>query len=268
MHLHKLSDLPIEDWPSNAPDLLHMALQDPDNDLTLRVMAAEMAGNLSVLDDDLAQALLGILRDAAQPEALRGTAAIALGPILEDLDMGFYDNTPETPPVSAETAQEIRATLRFLHEDPRTPKTVRRRVLEGSIRAPEDWHPGAVREAWASQDPDWRLTAVFCMGYLPGFRDEVLEALESEDPRIRFEAVQAAGQLELEEAFPAIHAILTDPQADLDLLFAAIDAVPSVRPDLTMEVLGPFLESEDEELTDAAHAAIEYAAVLEEEPER
>lgn len=43
------------------------------------------------------------------------------------------------------------------------PKEVRRRVLEGSVRAPQDWHKDAITEAYAGNDELWKLTAVFAM---------------------------------------------------------------------------------------------------------
>jgi hypothetical protein len=49
---------------------------------------------------------------------------------------------------------------------------VRRRVLEASVRAPQDWHQEAIREAYSSGDESWRLTAVFCMRFVRGFKDQ------------------------------------------------------------------------------------------------
>lgn len=268
MDMESLAETPSREWPDSAGDVLRRTLGDADGDPAERALAAEMAGSLTVLDDDLAQELLTVLRNADEPELLRGSAAIALGPILEDLDMGFYEDGLEGAPVTADTAREIRTTLRQVHQDPEAPTEVRRRALEGSIRAPADWHAEAVRAAWESEDPDWRLTAVFCMAYLPGFEDEILASLESEDPRLRFEAVQAAGERELAEAWPHLRAILNDPDPDLDLLFAAIEAVPGVRPDEAEDALGHLLESPDEEVVEATHAAIEFAEVLREDPWR
>ncbi len=268
MEMESLSETPIRDWPPSAGDRILRALRDTGGDPTERALAAEMAGSLAVLNDDLARALLTVLRSAAESEELRSCAAIALGPILEDLDLGLYEDGLEPAPVAPETAREIQTTLHHLHQDPQVPKEVRRRALEGSIRAPEDWHPEAVRTAWQGDDPDWRLTAVFCMAYLPGFEEEILESLESEDLRLRFEAVRAAGERGLGEAWPHVRAILSDPDPDLDLLFAAIEAAPGVRAEEAEGVLSHLLESDDEELVEATHAAIEFARVLTEDPTR
>ena len=50
-------------------------------------MAADLAGDLVVINDALVDALLAIVGNAAEPEELRAKAAISLGPVLEQADM-------------------------------------------------------------------------------------------------------------------------------------------------------------------------------------
>jgi hypothetical protein len=83
--------------------------------------------------------------------------------------------------------------LQKLYFDNGIPKEVRRRILEASVRAPESWHQNAIQAAYSSGDKDWMLTAVFAMGRVRGFDDQILEALKSADPEIHYEAVEAAG---------------------------------------------------------------------------
>ncbi len=45
------------------------------------------------------------------------------------------------------------------------------------MRAPQDWHAGAIRAAYLCGDNDWVLTAVFAMSRIRGFEDQILEAL-------------------------------------------------------------------------------------------
>ena len=74
----------------------------------------------------------------------------------------------------------IQASMHKLYGDPATPKEVRRRIVEGSVRAPQEWHAEAVRKAYADGDPEWKQTAVFSMGYVPGFNAQILESLNSQ----------------------------------------------------------------------------------------
>jgi hypothetical protein len=81
------------------------------------------------------------------------------------------------------------------------PKMVRAAELEASVRAAEDWHADAVRAAFASSDDDWKLTAVFCTGYVPGFDGQILESLKSKNPDVCYEAVVAAGNYGRDNSF-------------------------------------------------------------------
>ena len=93
--------------------------------------------------------------------------------------------------------------------DTNVPKEVRRRILEASVRAPQDWHQNAIREAYSSGDESWRLTAVFCMRFVRGFNDQILEALEAENQDIHYQAVCAAGNWEVDAAWSHIASLIT-----------------------------------------------------------
>ena len=51
-------------------------------------MAAEMAGEIVAINDHLAGALLSIVADATASDELHSRAALDLGPVLEQLDVG------------------------------------------------------------------------------------------------------------------------------------------------------------------------------------
>ena len=61
------------------------------------------------------------------------------------------------------------------------------------------------RAAYSSDDEDWKLTAVFAMRSVRGFDGQILEALESENEDIHYEAVCAAGNWELEAAWSHVN---------------------------------------------------------------
>lgn len=223
MELGALSQIPPWDWPSDADQTLLRALRDDATGAEERLLAVQLAGDTTVMNDDIARALLGVLRDRAEPDEVRGLAAISLGPTLEqiDLDEGFDD---EDVLVTDEIASEIRQTLRDVYMDAEVPTLVRWRVLEAAVRSPTEWHVGAVRAAYGSGDDAWRLTAVFCMGYVRGFEPEILETLASGDPALRYEAVKAAGGWGLDDAWPHVRSIVLTERANKPLLLAAIDA--------------------------------------------
>jgi hypothetical protein len=224
----------------------------PESD---RLVAAELAGDSTVMDDDLADVLMAIIRRADEPEKLRARVAISFGAVLEQADTdGFED--PDNVPISERTFRNIQDTIHRLYLDNSTPKEVRRRILEASVRATENWHQNAIRAAYASGDKDWMLTAVFSMRWVRGFDNQILEALKSTDPEIHYQAVNAAGNWELDAAWPRIVALLNDVGTPKPLLLAAITAAASIRPQEAAEILIDLVDSVDEEIAEAADEAI------------
>lgn len=253
MEVSALANLPPWEWPVDAGESILEALRVGEADE--RRLAAELAGNVVVISDELVETLLSIVESTGEPPDLRAMAAISLGPTLEELDLGWLDD-PEDESVTPAVARTIQERLRAIYMDPAVPKDIRRRVLEASVRCPEDWHIGAVRAAYHSGDPDWRLTAVFCMGFVGDFDAEIVEALRTDDPDLHFEAVRAAGRALVEPAWPWISALLRSPDVDKPLLLAAIDAVAALRPHEAPEVLGELILVEDEEIAEAVQDAL------------
>jgi hypothetical protein len=203
---------------------------------------------------------------AGEPEELRATAAISLGPVLDHADTSEFDD-PDDVPITEDTFHRIQLGLHKMYFDESVPVLVRRRVLEASARAPEDWHRDAIRHAWSSGDRDWRLTAVFAMRQVRGFDDQILEALKSSDPEIQYEAVHAAGNWELDAAWDHIAGLVKDTATPKPLLLAAIGAVGWIRPQEAREILIDLEESDDEEIAEAAEEAILMASTDEDSDE-
>jgi hypothetical protein len=262
MTFHHLKNVPPWEWPDTAHDLLITGLLDPrssDEDLEL---AAELASETVVMSDRLADALLHLLVSSERSEPVRSQAAIALGPALEDADINEFDQ-PEEISISEEKFNEIKRTLRALFGDQTLPVSVRRSVLEASVRSPEQWHEEAIRQAYASPDRSWKLTAVFCMRFVRGFETEILAELESSDPEILFEAVRAAGSWELGGAWKRVRALLSPPTEDKPLLLAAIAAVAAIRPD-EIEILKPLKRDRDRDIAEAVEEAEAMAQAIDE----
>jgi len=258
MDLKTLLDTPPWDWPRDAARVLWRILVDQRANETDRVVAAELAGDFTVINDDLAATLLTIAGSAGEPEQLRARATISLGPVLEQADTdGFED--PEDVPITERTFHNIQDSLEKLYRDNSTPKEVRRRILEASVRAPQTWHQDAIRHAYSSGDKEWMLTAVFSMRWVRGFDDQILLALKSGDPEIQYQAVTAAGNWELDAAWSYIVELLNDPHSPKPLLLAAIGAVGSIRPAEAREILVDLADSDDEEIAAAIAEAMAAA---------
>jgi hypothetical protein len=269
MNLKALRDTPPWDWPRDAGKTFLKILIDRRAKASDRLIAVELAGDFTVINGELADALLAIIRNAGEPEQLRARAAISLGPVLEHADMGGLDD-PDDMPITEGTFSNIQESLRKLYLENSIPKEVRRRVLEASVRAPETWHQDAIRQAYSSGDREWMLTAVFAMRRVRGFDNQILEALESADSDIHCEAVHAAGNWELDAAWDHIVELLNDPDTPKPLLLAAIGAAGSIRPTEAGIYLVDLADSDDEDIAEAADETMmmaEGAAAYEEDEE-
>jgi hypothetical protein len=255
MKLKTFIDTPPWEWPEDVARIFLEALRDDRADETEHLLAVKLAGDSTVINDELAGELLGILSDNKESNSLRARAAISLGPALEYAFIdGFED--PEEVPISENKFHEIQKMLCKLYLDTDVPKEVRRRILEASVRAPQDWHRSAIQEAYSSIDESWKLTAVFCMRFVRGFDEQILEALETKNQDIHCEAVCAAGNWEVDAAWPHIAALITAEDTDKHMLLAAIEAVAGIRPQEAGEVLLDLIQSEDEDISEAASEAM------------
>lgn len=256
MDLRILAETPPWEWPKGVDKMLLAILADGRADADDRILAADLAGDFTVINDALVDALLTILQNKDESEDLRGTAATSLGPVLEYTDTDWFDGPEDDNPVSDATIDNIQDALRRLYLDAGVPESVRRRILEASVRSRRDWHQDAVRAAWSGKDEEWRLTAVFAMRWIGGFENQILEALKSDNPDIHYEAVCAAGYCELDAAWPHISKLIEEKKTDKELLLAAIEASVNIRPEEAGIILADMVDSDDEDIADAAYEAM------------
>ena len=258
MNLKTMQETPPWDWPSDAGKRVQKILIDRQAKESERLIAAGLAGSVTAMNDELAGCLLSIIRSSGEPDRLRAKAAISLGPVLELAYIDEFEE-PDAVPITERTFRNIQESLRMVYLDESVPKLIRRRILEASVRAPEDWHRKAIEDAYASGDKDWMLTAVFSMRYVRGLEDRILEALKSSNLAIHSEAVVAAGNSEVDAAWPHIAALVKDSRTPKPLLLSAIEAAASIRPAEAGQVLGDLMDSNDEDIAEAAFEAIAMA---------
>jgi len=151
LKLEDLNEIPPWEWPEDAAALVLETLSDRNVSEEKRLLAAELAGDMVILDEEIAEALLSILQSNKEAVELRSQAAISLGPGLEEADFADYDDPDDSPVFSSSSLQKIQRSLHDLFFSPGVEKDLRRSVLEASVRNQQDWHAAAVA------DPDARL---------------------------------------------------------------------------------------------------------------
>lgn len=267
MDLRELTDLPSWEWPDGSRRALLDALTNPSAPAGDRVLAAELAGDLLFMSDEIARALIGLLRDPDASEEIRSRAAISLGPPLEafELDwLGIDEEDEEEGGISRPVAGAIRSALHGIYLDPEVPSLLRRRALESAVRGTDGWQEGAVRAAYHSGDPEWRVTAVYCMKYLEGFEEEIVAAFDSDDPDVELYAVEAAGTWEIDAVWPHLTRLVASEGTEKSLLLAAAHAIACIRPEEAFDTLEHLLEAADDEVADTVDEALSMAEILEE----
>jgi len=235
-----------------------------DDPLARGAALEEMA---PVVDDGLARELIRFARDPSREPGERGRALIVLGPSLEETGYEEEDDGGLAPPVGPEEwwetplseagFREVNEDLRRIYHDGDQPKEVRRRALEAAVRAPREWHRDAVAAAWRSSDPEWRLTAVFSMGFLSGFAAEIEEAFRGDDPVLRREAMGAAGRAEAEVLIPDLLEAAADAEADREDRIAAIEALEELQLAGAVDLLSDLSDDADAEVARAAREALQ-----------
>ena len=159
--------------------------------------------------------------------------------------------------IAEEPAQEAEEALRSAWRRAGEQVAVRRRALEGlSCTDTPDVHK-LISDAYYDDDALMRQSAVFAMGRSanPRWNKIVLAELSSRDAAMRFEAAQAAGEMDLRAAIKPLIQRLDDP--DKDVCEAAALALGKIGGPTARRALENLLVGEDERLAAAAEDALE-----------
>src|SRR4051794_36944103 len=120
MNLQTMMMVPSWEWTPATKAEIRKVLLDRSEAPAERLAAAEMAGEYSVIDDELAGLLLQILESSDEPEDLRAKAAISFGPALEHADIGFDDEDEIV--ITEDLFHRIQEGMHKVYLDPATPK--------------------------------------------------------------------------------------------------------------------------------------------------
>ena len=247
--LTTLKDTPSWEWPEETAATLLDILRGDRSSASDLLLAAELAGDVTVIASSGGRAAL----DPA-PRRQTGGRTRPGGDLWDRCSSWQIPRVRRPPDYGADVPGDP-GTPRALHGRQRPPE--RAAADPGGLSAcPRNWHRDAIRAAYGSGDETWRLTAVFCMRFIPGFEEQILEALASPNPDLHYEAVVAAGNWGLDAAWPHVAALVASRKTPKLL---AIDAAASIRPHDALELLGDLADSDDEDIADAVHEALAMA---------
>jgi len=190
-------------------------------------------------DEKVAHRLMHLLGEDPQ-EIVRAAAATGLGVFvylgeLEEIGESTYDEILKALIESNTGTDEV---------------IVRRRALEALGFASHAEVPGFIQHAFDTNQEEWLQSALFAMGRScdPRWTKPVLRMFGHPDGLVRYEAVRAAGELELAEAREPLFDMLEAGIEDEDIFQAAIWSLSKIGGQGVRGLIEASLENaEDEE---------------------
>ena len=138
--------------------------------------------------------------------------------------------------------------------------SLRRRALEALGYSSREETTNIFESAYQREDPVWVASALRAMGRSHDNRwnDSVVGKLLDGDPRIRYAAAEAAGELVIEEAAPIMLQMLEDEEEDDEVTSAVIWSLSQIGgEDVRLYLLNLLELTEDEEAVEFLEDAIE-----------
>ena len=259
MNLRTLKDTPPWDWPEGTGKTLLDILRDDRPSESDLLLATELAGDFTVINDELVDALLSILRSGDRPEEVRGRAAISLGPVLEHADTEAFEDADDLP-IAERTFHRIQESLRKLYMDASVPTDVRRRILEASVRASAGLAPGC--DPRRLRERRRRLEAHRCL--LHALRSRIRcadsRSARQREPRYPLRGGHCGWQLG-SRTQPGRTSPPSSPQGRPRSPCCWPRSTPSPASVRTTrpELLADLADSDDEDIADAVHEALAMA---------
>ena len=194
-----------------------------------------------------------LLAHDPSPE-VRAAAAVGLGRFAELAQIGK---------LIEKDGLRVESSLLAIMQDEAEDITVRRRALESAAVLNSPKVEEFIKWAYASDDLLLKGSALYAMGRT----GEVhwLECLVPEtrnpSPPLRFEAANACGQLEEEDAIPHLIPLMQDD--DLQVQLSAIRAVGAIGGSLAKKALRRCIKEGDAAVEDAARESLEMTDAME-----
>lgn len=189
-------------------------------------------------EEDLVPVLVKMLQE--DPESIvRAAAATGLG---EFVYLGELEEIEET------TYKHVLKTLMNVHLSS-DEVLVRRRALESLGYACQPDIQEFIQQAFDSNDEEWLQSALYAMGRSCDQRwtSSVLQMIDHPDSTVRFEAVRAAGELEIQEARDLLFDLLEEGTDDDELYYAIIWSLSKIGGEGVRSLIEANLDETDDE---------------------
>ncbi len=217
------------------------------------IRAAAVRGLWEYEGRDLIGRLLQLLEKDEEP-VVRAEAALALGRFVLMFEFG---NLRERH------FRKVEEGLRRTLDDELEEDEVRARALEAIGACGRPWVRESILEAYESETPRLRVSALHARGRScePRWLPPLIEELGSKNPEMRYEAAMALGSLGDRRSVSHLAPLLNDP--DPDVKEATIAALGQIGGSDVKSLLRPLLQAPSPSVQEAAAAALAEATFIE-----
>lgn len=274
-HLQHYSDLDpkslrlfLDVWPSVQSNRKLLLLEELLSYLNSEVLVSyEEIGRalLNDADGEVRARAIGLLAESNDPELVEVLIEIFLNdadlaPRIESANLlGEFVLLGELEELEEELQRKVEDALISVIRSEDNP-SLRKRALESLGYSSRDEMVNILESAFQRADPTWIASALRAMGRSHDSRwdDDVVSKLLDEDPRIRFAAAEAAGELSIEAAGPIMLQMLEDEEEEDDVISATIWSLSQIGGDDARIYLVSMIEqTEDEDLVAFLEDALE-----------
>lgn len=243
--LTKMIDLAEETPELDFNAVFRLCLKDDDPD----VREKAVMGLWECEDRAFMSPLISLLRQD-QDEKVRSASAMALGK---------YASLAEARKLLPRDGEKLMSTLLAVIENKSESLEVRRRAIEaiGFFSGPVVKR--VTEEAYRSNEPRMRCSAVFAMGRScnQAWLHTIIRELGSDEPAMRYEAANACAEFGEEASVPHLVKLVGDDDPEVQV--SALRALGAIGGPLAKRALTSCLSSKDDFLEEAARAALDHA---------
>lgn len=222
-----------------------LGLNDPDAD----IQASAIEGLWESETPSLIPLLVHLLK-TGQTIKVRTAAAQALGQYVYLGELEEIDNT---------ALMVVEQALLTSIRDGDEALDVVRRAIEAISFSGREGIPQIIENAYYHDEEQMQVSAIFAMGRNGNSKrwaEIILSELDSTNSQLRFEAVRAAGELNLTDAVPKL-IDLVNQEADSEIQQSAIWSLGQIGGPEAREMIESLLDTDDEALQTAAEEALE-----------
>ena len=229
--------------------IFKVGLKDPDRGVRER----SISGLWEYEDRSLIGTLVTLLSFDESGE-VRAAAAVALG---------RFAALAQDGRLLQKDSDAVRSALMAALTDVEGWLEVRRRALESIAPFRVVDVNEYIRWAYDSDDLKLKCSSIYAMGKTgePAWLELLIRELQNPNPPVRYEAANACGEIDDEEAAPHLIALLHDDDTQVQL--AAVGALGEIGGSLARKALVRCVKREDPVLEDAARTALENIKTME-----